>query len=98
VIGKVSIAAMSNNPIVEMIMNTTIFDTTYATRVTKTGKPGFFKRMMLGFIAAREAEARRRIAIHFANLSDQQLASLGMGAREIEMTRAGQSVRIDLAG
>lgn len=79
-------------------MNTTTFDTTYTTDVTETGKTSFFKRLMLGFIAAREAEARRRIAVHFAHLSDYQLASLGMGAREIELARGGQSVRIDLAG
>ena len=79
-------------------MNTTTFDTTYATGAAETGKSGFFKRLMLGFIEAREAEARRRIAIHFANLSDRQLAGLGMGARDIELARSGQAVRIDLAG
>lgn len=79
-------------------MNTTTFDTTYATDTAETKRPSFFSRLVQGFIAAREAEARRRIAIHFANLSDHKLAALGMGAREIEMARAGQSVRIDLAG
>jgi hypothetical protein len=94
-IGKVSDAAMSNNPIDEMIMNTTTFDLGYT---TETKKAGFFGRLVQSFIAAREAEARRRIGIHFANLSDHQLASLGMGARDIELVRAGQSVRIDLMG
>jgi hypothetical protein len=98
VIGKVSVATMSNNPIDEMIMNTTTFDLGYTTETTETKKVGFFGRLVQSFIAAREAEARRRIGIHFANLSDHQLASLGMGARDIELVRAGQSVRIDLMG
>lgn len=98
VVGKVSIATMSNNPIDEMIMSTTTFDIGYTTKTEETKKFGFFGRLIQSFIAAREAEARRRIAVHFANLSDHQLASLGMGARDIELVRAGQSVRIDLVG
>jgi hypothetical protein len=97
-IGKVSVASMSRKPVDEMIMNTTTFDLGYTTEATKTNKTGFFGRLVQSCIAAREAEARRRIAIHFANLSDHQLASLGMGARDIELVRAGQSVRIDLMG
>ncbi len=79
-------------------MNTTTFDTTYTTGVTESGKTGFFKRLMLAFIAAREAEARRRVAIHISSLSDHQLAGLGMGARDIELARSGPAVRVELAG
>ena len=79
-------------------MNTTTFDLGYTTETTKTKKTGFFGRLMQSFIAAREAEARRRIAIHFANLSDHQLAALGMSARDIELVRGGQAVRIGLMG
>jgi hypothetical protein len=87
-----------------MTMNSTTFDVRYSPATTttssagETNKTGFFARMLQRFIAAREAEARRRIAVHFCNVSDRQLVGMGMSARDIELIRSGQGVRIDLAG
>ena len=59
---------------------------------------GFFGVLFARFIAAREAEARRRIATHLAGVSDDHLASLGLSARDIEILRRGAGVNVDLAG
>lgn len=79
-------------------MNTTTFDARYTDTTGEARKTNFFGRMIQSFIAAREAEARRRIAVHFSHVSDRQLVGMGMSARDIELIRAGQGVRIDLAG
>lgn len=51
-------------------------------------------KLFAGFVAAREAEARRKIAAHLADLSDNHLVGLGLSATEIEELRKGGPVNV----
>lgn len=52
----------------------------------KSGK-GLFARMLDRAIAAREAEARVRVAAYLHHLSDQRLVDLGLSAQDIQLMR-----------
>lgn len=79
-----------------MTINHAIAD--HRTPAEKKSQTGFFARVFNRLIAARELEARRRAAIHLGHVSDYQLKSLGMSARDIELYRHGTSLNTDLAG
>ena len=73
-------------------MATVTFDKALAGhRETATSKPksGFFANLFNRLIAAREAEARRRVSMHLAHVPGTRLAELGLSAREIEVLRHG---------
>ena len=59
---------------------------------------GFLKRMFEGFIAAREAEARRRVAVYLSTYTDKDLVNAGLSARDIELLRTPGAAKVDLAG
>lgn len=69
-------------------------------RETATSKPksGFFANLFNSLIAAREAEARRRVAMHMASIPNGRLSELGLSAREIEVLRHGNNPDFYLAG
>jgi len=52
----------------------------------KRGK-GLFARMLDRAIAAREAEARTRVAAYLHHLSDQRLMEMGMSSHDIQLMR-----------
>ena len=76
------------------VMNQT-FDGHFDTTATQP-KVGFWSNLFNRMILAREAEARRRVAGHLVNVSDDHLVSLGLSARDIELARHG--VNLDIAG
>lgn len=51
------------------------------------GGKGLFARMLDRAIAAREAEARTRVAAYLHHLSDQRLTEMGMSAHDIQLMR-----------
>ena len=61
-------------------------------------KPGFFARLYAGFVASREAEARRKIAMHLSDLPDVHLVGIGLSAAEIKALRTGKPVNVGDAG
>lgn len=78
-------------------MATATFDKALAgQRDVTTSKPGksLIARLFASFVAAREAEARRKIAAHLADLSDNHLVGLGLSATEIEELRTGGPVNV----
>ena len=58
---------------------------------------GFFSRFFHRLIAAREAEARRKVSQYLLNVSDSRLLDLGLSAGEIEVLRHGKPTVVDLA-
>lgn len=48
---------------------------------------GLFARMLDRAIAAREAEARTRVATYLHHLSDQRLMEMGMSSHDIQLMR-----------
>lgn len=68
----------------------------HAETVIGETKTGFFDRLLNRLIAAREIEARRKVAIYMSRLPEAHRAEFGMGARDIELHRHG--VNMDFAG
>lgn len=70
---------------------------TAVTNETLVGEPsaaqsGFWAKVFAGFIAAREAEARRRVADHVIGMSDERLVAMGFSAKDIGNIRSGGRV------
>ena len=66
--------------------------------ITSKPKAGYFASVFAGFVAAREAEARRKVATHLADLSDNHLVGIGMSAAEIKELRTGAPVNVRISG
>jgi len=76
-----------------MIMATATFDNAYlgnADTASKTKKSGLFAR----FVAARQAQANRRVAQCLATYSDRQLADIGFTRSEVDLLNQGKSINI----
>jgi hypothetical protein len=83
-----------------MIMATATFDADLVGNVETTAtepKTGFFRRLLSELIAAREIEARKKVATTLANMPSQNLKELGLSARDIEMLRHGTGLSVELA-
>ena len=79
-------------------MATTTYDAALAgDRAATETKTSFLGRMFERFIAARESEARRRVAVYLTTFSDQDLAAAGLSARDIEIMRQGGKIDPELA-
>lgn len=61
-------------------------------------KTGFFASVFASFVASREAEARRKVAMHLSDLSDNHLVGIGLSASEIKDLRTGKPVNVRVAG
>ncbi len=82
-----------------MIMTATTFNPSIAGDQSKAAsKSTFLRRMFERLVAARETEARRRVAVYISHYSERELANAGMSARDIEMMRQGFSMKADLSG
>ena len=82
-------------------MATAAFDADLVGHIETTAteaKVGFFGRLFLRLIAAREIETRKKAATTLVNVSDRRLIELGLGAREIETLRHGTSLNVELTG
>ncbi len=77
-------------------MATTTMNGALAGHAGTAAAGSFWSKLARGFVEAREAEARRRIALHLAGISDKTLAEIGFSAQEIELMRSGSRVRPEL--
>ena len=81
-------------------MATATFDRALAGQrdvATLKPKTGFFASLFANFIVAREAEARRKVAMHLSDLSDNHLIGIGMSAAEIKELRTGAPVNVRIS-